>query len=253
MCNHGQATYVFLHFWLLHFQLWHFPLVLTCRKQVSKQRPVVGHFWLFSQNIQTNLDWKYRSGKTKRLQNVDKKIIYLPWLKENSVEKNDQKFSNQSGDVLQTSIHFTNYRSCCSQARSSRSESFEKFLATHPWWSTIQLKLLSRLLYRASLIESTTTCIMWALFKRTLGLVLNSTWNMYKLTDEVLQQVSEYFFFCQSTPAMQLFPSSLRSLIGHSFVTITNRAWFRAYFPRPVQPCKLFRFTTLQAFIPRFY
>ena len=51
----------------------------------------------------------------KRLQNVKKKIFRFPCLRENCVEKNEKKFSNQLGDVTLTSVNLTKYRTCCWQ------------------------------------------------------------------------------------------------------------------------------------------
>ena len=72
-------------------------------------------------------------------------------------------------------------------------------------------------MYRAKLIKGTTTCIMWALFNKTLSLVLNLTRNVYKSTDGVLRQVSKYFFHLQSSPYY---------ITCSQFVTITNQGWF---------------------------
>ena len=41
-------------------------------------------------------------------------MFLIPWLMENC-GKNEKKFPNQSGDVMPTSIYFTNYENCCSQ------------------------------------------------------------------------------------------------------------------------------------------
>ena len=46
--------------------------------------------------------------KTKK--NVTKKAFLLYWLREVCLEKNSKKFPDQSGDVMQSSIYFTNYR-----------------------------------------------------------------------------------------------------------------------------------------------
>ena len=96
----------------------------------------------------------------------------------------------------------------------------------------ISVKLLSRPLYRDRLNKGTAMFIRWALFNKTLVLVLNLTISRYNSTDGVPQQVFKYFFLCQSTPAMQLVPISQRSLIDHGFLSI--------YMLRPIQPYKFF-------------
>ena len=42
--------------------------------KVSKQSFVFGHFWLFSQNNQPTLDWKFKNKWTKRLQKIPRKL-----------------------------------------------------------------------------------------------------------------------------------------------------------------------------------
>ena len=42
--------------------------------KVSKQCFAFGHFWLFSQNNQPTLDWKFKNDWTKRLQKLPRKI-----------------------------------------------------------------------------------------------------------------------------------------------------------------------------------
>ena len=78
--------------------------------QVSKQLPVLGYFWLISANEQPNLNWEWRNGWTKRLKKVAKKIFDLQQLKGKCMKKIERKFSNQSGDVILTSIYFAKYR-----------------------------------------------------------------------------------------------------------------------------------------------
>ena len=54
-----------------------------CRK-ASKQRFVLSNFWLFSQNNQPTLDWKFRNDWAKRLQKLPRKInvsLSESWLK----------------------------------------------------------------------------------------------------------------------------------------------------------------------------
>ena len=95
---------------------------------------------------------------TKRLKKLAEKIFHLSWLKENCVEKNEKKFSNQSCDAmqllytseLQKLLFSTIIQSTCS-------ENFGEFLGTHAWWSTIIVKLLSRPLYRSRSKEGTAT------------------------------------------------------------------------------------------------
>ena len=87
-------------------------------------------------------------------------------------------------------------------------------------------------------------CIRWAVFKKTLLLVRNLTTNRYRSTDAVFQQISKYFFLCQSTSAVQLVPSSWRSLIEHSF-SLIYMLW-----PRFLQPYKFF---CSQNYMPSFH
>ena len=49
--------------------------------------------------------WQYRSLTT----------FCLPCLRKNCAEKNERKFSNESGDTMHTSRYFKNYRRWCSQ------------------------------------------------------------------------------------------------------------------------------------------
>lgn len=122
----------FCIFGFLYFHLWNFPLVLIS----SIQRLVFGYFWLFSHNIQTNPVWKYKNDRRKGLKYITKKIFHLPWLRKNPDEKNERIFSNQSGDVIQTSISFPNYRRWCWMESSELS-----FWKTNPLWSTRLVKL----------------------------------------------------------------------------------------------------------------
>ena len=75
----------------------------------------------------------------------------------------------------------------------------------------MSVNLLPHPLYKDRLNKGTAMCIKWALFNKTLFLVLNLTISRYNSTDRVPQQVFKYFFLCQSTPAMQLVPISQRS------------------------------------------
>lgn len=72
-------------------------------------------------------------------------MFLIPWLMENC-GKNEKKFPNQSGDVMPTSIYFTNYENCCSQLFYRK---FLKIPRTHPWQRTTLVELMSRYLYRA--------------------------------------------------------------------------------------------------------
>ena len=92
--------------------------------------------------------------------------------------------------------------------RSNSFKNFGKFLETHPWWKFILAKLLSCALHRARWNEGTAMCIGWAVCKKTLLLVLDLKINRYKSTNGFLRKISKYFFLRQSTPAMQLVPSS---------------------------------------------
>ena len=87
--------------------LWKVSLVL----KVSKQCFVFGHFWLFSQNNQPTLDWKFKNDWTKRLQKIPRKInLSLSLAKRKLAEKNEWNLSNQSGEVTRASIYLTNCR-----------------------------------------------------------------------------------------------------------------------------------------------
>ena len=58
--------------------------------KVSKQCFVFGHFWLFSQNNQPTLDWKFKNDWTKRLQKIPRKInVSLSSAKRKLAEKNE--------------------------------------------------------------------------------------------------------------------------------------------------------------------
>ena len=79
--------------------------------KVSKQCFVFGHFWLFSQNNQPTLDWKFKNDWTKRLQKIPRKInVSLSLAKRKLAEKNEWNLSNQSGEVTRASIYLTNCR-----------------------------------------------------------------------------------------------------------------------------------------------
>ena len=103
--NDWRNDLLFLYFWFIVFSIVTLPTG-SYMSQVSKQCPVFGYVWLFSQRIQPKLDWKYRNNRTKRLKNVAKKILLITWLR---------KFSNQLGDDIPTSIYFAIYRTCCLQ------------------------------------------------------------------------------------------------------------------------------------------
>ena len=165
-----QLTFfMYFRFGTFSFDTFHWFLYVISVKTTFSLRLLL---WFFPQNIQPNLDWKYRNNWTKKLKDVSKKIFHFPYLRENCMEKYKKKFSNQSGYVMLTSIYFTNYRSCCSQVFYGVLN-FGEFLETHPWWSTVLVKLLSRPLYRPRLNEGRNMCITWALFKKTLLLVIN--------------------------------------------------------------------------------
>ena len=81
-----------------------------CRK-ASKQRFVLSNFWLFSQNNQPTLDWKFRNDWAKRLQKLPRKInVSLSLAKRKLAEKNEWKLSKQSAEVMHASIYLTNRR-----------------------------------------------------------------------------------------------------------------------------------------------
>ena len=77
--------------------------------KLSKQCFVFDHFWLFSQNNQPSLDWKFKNDLTKRLQKIPRKInVSLSLAKRKLAEKNEWNFFNQSGEVMHASIYLTN-------------------------------------------------------------------------------------------------------------------------------------------------
>ena len=58
------------------------------RSKLSKQCFVFGHFWLFSQNNQPTLDWKFKNDWTKSLQKIPRKInVSLSLAKKKLAEK----------------------------------------------------------------------------------------------------------------------------------------------------------------------
>ena len=76
--------------------------------KLSKQCFVFGHFWLFSQNNQPTLDWKFKNDWNKRLQEIPKKVnVSLSLTKRKLAEKNEWNLSNQSGEVTHPSIYLT--------------------------------------------------------------------------------------------------------------------------------------------------
>ena len=76
--------------------------------KLSKQCFVFGHFWLFSQNNQPTLDWKFKNDWNKRLQKIPKKVnVSLSLTKRKLAEKNEWNLSNQSGEVTHPSIYLT--------------------------------------------------------------------------------------------------------------------------------------------------
>ena len=113
-----QMTYWRNNLLFLYFRFIVFSTVTlsigSFMSEVSKQHPVFGYFILFSQNIQPDLDWKYRNYMTRRLKKLPRK--YSTFLGQRKLwVKNKEKFSGQLVDVMPTSIYFTIYRSCCSQ------------------------------------------------------------------------------------------------------------------------------------------
>ena len=89
---------------------WLLPKVLLVSK-VSKQCFLFGHFWLFSQDNQPTLDWKFKIDWTKSLQKIPRKInLSLSLAKRELAEKNEWNLSNQSGEVTHASIYLTNCR-----------------------------------------------------------------------------------------------------------------------------------------------
>ena len=87
-------------------------LKVSLLSKVSKQCFVFGHFWLFPQNNQPTLDWKFKNDWTKRLQKITRKVnVLLSLTKRKLAEKNEWNLSNQSGEVTRASIYLTNRRS----------------------------------------------------------------------------------------------------------------------------------------------
>ena len=101
--------------------------------QVSKQRPVCGYFWLFSQNIQTNLDWKYKNDRSRGK-------CFLAWQKTAREKWKEVCFLINAHFYI---IHKLEKLLFTGILRSSRSENFGKFLATHPWRRTILVSYCS--------------------------------------------------------------------------------------------------------------
>ena len=79
--------------------------------RITTVKGVFGYFWLFSQNNQPTLDWKFKNDWTKRLQKIPRKInLSLSLAKRKLAEKNEWNLSNQSGEVTHASIYLTNCR-----------------------------------------------------------------------------------------------------------------------------------------------
>ena len=77
--------------------------------KVSKQCFFFGHFWLFLQDNQPTLDWKFKNDWTERLQKIPRKInVSLSLAKRKLVGKNEWNLFNQSGEVTHASIYLTN-------------------------------------------------------------------------------------------------------------------------------------------------
>ena len=55
-------------------------LKVSLLSKLSKQCFVVGHCWLFSQNNQPTLDWKFKTDWTERLQKIPRKINVSLWM-----------------------------------------------------------------------------------------------------------------------------------------------------------------------------
>ena len=70
--------------------------------KVSKQCFVLGHFWLFWQNNQPTLDWKFKNDWTKKVAKNTKK--------NKPDEKNEWNLSHRSGEVTRASIYLINCR-----------------------------------------------------------------------------------------------------------------------------------------------
>ena len=109
------------------------PKVLLVSK-VSKQCFLFGHFWLFSQNNQPTLDWKFKNDWTKSLQKMPRKInLSLSLAKRELAEKNEWNLSNQSGEVTHALIYPTNSR---------RSFIFFQLRYITAWFSKIKFNLV---------------------------------------------------------------------------------------------------------------
>ena len=102
------------HFKFLKSSIFYFPNLskVSLLQKVSKQCCVFVHFWLFSQNNQPTLDWKFKNYWTKRLQKLPRKInVSLSLAKTKLAEKkNGWKLSYQSSEVMHPSICLTNCR-----------------------------------------------------------------------------------------------------------------------------------------------
>ena len=108
-----RNDYIFLYFrfGVFNCDTSHWFLYLANVKRIST-------FWLFLiifTKYPTTSGLKKKKWQDKKSKKRCQESI-SPWLRENWVVKNEKMFSNLSGDVMSTSISFTNYRSCCSQA-----------------------------------------------------------------------------------------------------------------------------------------
>ena len=64
------------------------PSKVSLLSKISKQCFAFGHFWLFSQNNQLTLDWKFKNDWIKRLQKIPKKLnVWLSLVKRNWLKK----------------------------------------------------------------------------------------------------------------------------------------------------------------------
>ena len=137
--------------------------------------------------------------------NIAKKIFLILWLRKNCRGK--IKINYLINQMMPCRVLHTLKFTEAAVLRYSTGN-FQKLFEAHPWQKTILVKLLLHPLYRARLNEGTAMCIRSAVFKKRLLLVLNLTINRYKdrckLPNGVFQQISKYFFLCQSTPAVQL-------------------------------------------------
>ena len=93
----------------------------------------------------TKFEFKIQKSQDKKTKRHCQENISPFWLRENCMQKNEKKSSNQSCDVMPTNdvvLHKLQKLLFTIIRRSNSSENFRKFLEKRPWWSTLLVKLL---------------------------------------------------------------------------------------------------------------